>query len=185
MGLDYEFQIVAPRDGLDALLRATTAVARPPERELLLAAARGVAAGQIRQLVEEKHHELGLCLLFAPDERLLRDDWARMPDGRVSVGYIYTRLWLGVRDAIVTYTAATTGMSRLFDESPSVRETFRSIGVAADATSVSLDRERGDLVQVWPRSVTTPGFSSYYAIADEPAGVDAYAAALREALAVE
>jgi hypothetical protein len=66
------------------------------------------------------------------------------------VGSIYVSQSIGSLYAIISATAATTEMSLLFEESPSVREAMRDVGRSAGALSVLLDRETAHYVQLWP-----------------------------------
>lgn len=181
MGHDYAFQIVAARERLGAVLSETARLAVPEQREPLLRTASRVAAGEIRHLTEEAYHEVCLSMLFPTDPELERygGNPTLNEPGLVALGCIYTRLWVGVRDGVITYTAATTGISNLFAQSPRVREAFRAVGAAAGAESVTLDREDGDLVQIWPGAAVVRGLFSYFALDDDADRVDAYTAALR------
>lgn len=59
------------------------------------------------------------------------------------VGYIYGQIWRGEAISRASFTAATTRMSRLFEESPSVQRTFVALARRCRAELVALDLEEG------------------------------------------
>jgi hypothetical protein len=110
------------------------------------------------------HWSLDTCLYFPVGDEAIRA-WAEVerregrqeqPDalGRIWVGSIYLYFWRssGLRPGYsrLDFTAATTGMSRLFEQSASIRAAFIGLAESVGATCLVLDRE-GDGDEVcWP-----------------------------------
>jgi hypothetical protein len=63
---------------------------------------------------------------------------------------VYSKLLCGDRFALFRGNAATSDMSRLFESSPSIRDTFTRIGQESSALLVAFDDEQESLIGVWP-----------------------------------
>jgi hypothetical protein len=166
MGLDYAYEMIVARPAVHPLLRAFAAHLAPADGRRLLAA---IDAGECevmrhiaRQDYEQSFADTGrgggdVCFSFhfLPDAELTEYDkdsrMARVP-ARVPVGCVWTSVRCGKRFAVVRATAATTGMSRLFERSQSVRSTFMHIGQVGGALLVLFDDEQGDFGCVWPHT---------------------------------
>jgi hypothetical protein len=164
MGVRYGFTILTEASRVDALLSALAEALEPT------GAARLRAALPWRPLVEERldwggtlEHarrgiagfstgERGDCLSFRFDldaevRRYLRSS----PGPPDSIGCVYTTLDVGERYAVMTATAATSGMSRLFARSRGVNATFARIATRARALGLFFDDERDhDALVAWP-----------------------------------
>ncbi|MFE3517246.1 hypothetical protein [Streptomyces sp. NPDC059166] len=100
--------------------------------------------------------ELDTSLMFEPDEALV--EYARdygpaaEPDGRVQIGYVYASVrfssHLHPGYAEVDCWAATSGMSRLFARSPSIRRTFTGIAASSGGVCCLFDTGDGGPAQV-------------------------------------
>ncbi|GAB2735396.1 hypothetical protein [Kitasatospora kifunensis] len=81
--------------------------------------------------------------------------------GRVSVGYIYLTVWFSPawhpNFASLQFTAATSGMSRMFERSASVRKVFTDLTVAAGGVCCLLDTETGTFDICWLNGETVSG----------------------------
>lgn len=161
MGIDYSYEIVAPREATVRLVETLAAHVVPDDADRLLSAAREAPERLMTVAQRDQYEAHGLCLsfLFTPDERIAEyggnggSDWLSDPTtDRVAVGCVWSSLRWGDRFALFRGTAATTGMSLLFESSPNIRTTFARIGREAGALLVAFDDECGDLVGVWPQS---------------------------------
>ncbi|MFG2426964.1 hypothetical protein [Streptomyces sp. NPDC048590] len=100
--------------------------------------------------------ELDTSLMFEPDDALA--EYARdygpapAPDGRVQIGYVYATVRfssdLHPGYAEVDCWAATSGMSRLFARSPSIRRTFTGVAAASGGVCCLFDTGDGSPAQV-------------------------------------
>ncbi|MEU8928170.1 hypothetical protein AB0D10_46010 [Kitasatospora sp. NPDC048545] len=81
--------------------------------------------------------------------------------GRVSVGYIYLTVWFSPawhpNFASLQFTAATSGMSRMFEQSASVRKVFTDLTAAAGGVCCLLDTETGTFDICWLNGETVSG----------------------------
>jgi hypothetical protein len=160
MGLDYGYELIAPRESADRLVRAFCDHLVPEDRTRVLASLRLGVPGMAehverdvfeRQLFEHGGKELCLSFLFAEDEALAQyPNDIPLVDGRVQVGCVWTTIRCGSRFVLVRATAATTAMSLLFEQSANVRSTFREAGRAGGALLILFDDEREDFAAVWP-----------------------------------
>jgi hypothetical protein len=172
MGLDYSFLLYFQRrylwDALDGLAEIADPVGPPTRVNLPDAIMRlpfEAWAGTPAQLDSASPpHEINLmtALNFAPDDALeeyrdRNDDPLPSPNGPISVGYIYLTVScdLPAREygetdpdlVLFQLTAATTNMSVLFTESPSIRGAFIRILETCGGVCGILDREdAGELV---------------------------------------
>ncbi|BEL05537.1 hypothetical protein Q0Z83_037280 [Actinoplanes sichuanensis] len=167
MGIDYGYALYLPTHAVGRALRAAAAIARPgigpvdvtvPGGERITLPFRGKPTGDV------DHWELDSLLYFPVGDEAIRR-WAERertagsqehPDalGRIWIGSIYLSFWRnhGLRPGYsqLKFTAATTGMSRLFEQSPSIRDVFVELAESAGAVCLVLDRE-GDGDEVcWP-----------------------------------
>ncbi|HEX8433442.1 MAG TPA: hypothetical protein VF625_19280 [Longimicrobium sp.] len=103
-------------------------------------------------------------LRFDPDDAVLRyeadtlasirddgGDWTPPRDerGRASIGYIFLTVTFHGERISLDFAAATTGMSLLFDASPSIRRALVGLLLAHGGISGELDRD-GAAEQFWP-----------------------------------
>lgn len=98
-------------------------------------------------------------------------DWERDELGRIAIGYIYLTVWFAPERhpdyASLQFTAATSGMSRMFEGSASVRAVFTGLTAASGGVCCVLDAESDTLQTCWlngqPIQETVPGprFASY------------------------
>ncbi|MDR2997540.1 MAG: hypothetical protein LBU78_05430, partial [Microbacterium sp.] len=69
-------------------------------------------------------------------------------DGRVRIGYVYLAAYVPSpahpRYALLNFWAATSRMSRLFEQSAEIRRTFIGLAEAAGGVCCALDRGEGD-----------------------------------------
>jgi hypothetical protein len=158
MGLSYSYEIITPLDATTRLVESLSAHLVPDDAGRLLSAVRASPERLLDVIKRESHesHELCLSFLFPTDEYIAAHGGIeRLSDpasGRVAIGCVWSSLKCGNRFALFRGTAATSGMSRLFESSPSVRATFTRIGQVAGACLVLFDDEQLDLVGVWPRT---------------------------------
>lgn len=169
MGIDYGYDLYLPTHAVGRALRAAARIAREgdgpvevvvPGGERITLPFGGEPADDI------DHWSLHTCLYFPVGDEAIRT-WAEAerragrqerPDaqGRIWVGSVYLYFWrdCGLRPGYsqLDFTAATTSMSRLFEQSASIRAAFTELAESAGAVCLVLDRE-GDGDEVcWPAS---------------------------------
>jgi hypothetical protein len=162
MGLDYAYEMIAERQSADRLVRAVCEHLAPDDRTRLLGVL-GLGVADVmehvprddfeRRLFERGGRDICLSFLFAADEHLTeyaKDSPLAPVDGRIQIGCVWTSVQCGSRFVLVRATAATTGMSWLFERSASVRKTFCEAGQSGGALLVTFDNERADFDSVWP-----------------------------------
>ncbi|GHJ47352.1 hypothetical protein Cs7R123_46940 [Catellatospora sp. TT07R-123] len=171
MGIDYSFQVYVHRRDVGRLITAVaalcfrretewTTVALPDGTSVVLPATCRFEAGRTVDLTDvvagrdRASFDLSLCFPQDGPLRAYRDDEAghvdvacAWPDGttRVRVGYVY----LTVSDGssllpdhwIFDFTPATSGQSRLFLSSPSVRQTFATLALSVGGPLCLMDVE--------------------------------------------
>jgi len=167
VGIDYGYDLYLPTHAVGQALRAVASIAREgigsvnvvvPGGERLTLPFRGEPADDV------DHWSLDTCLYFPVGDEAIRA-WAEAersegrqehPDarGRIWVGSVYLSFWrnCGLRPGYsrLDFTAATTSMSRLFEQSASIRAAFTGLAESAGAVCLVLDRE-GDGDEVcWP-----------------------------------
>lgn len=161
MGIDYSYEIFAPRDATVRLVESLAIHLAPCDADRLLSVVSGDSARLmecVRRIDCEAYSSRDLCLsfLFAPDDwvtkygkshRCLSDPTT----GRVRIGCVWSSLQCGERFVLFRGTAATSDMSVLFESSPNIRATFTKIARDAGAWLVAFDDESGDLLGVWPQ----------------------------------
>lgn len=167
MGIDYGYDLYLPTHAAGQALRAAATIASKeigsvdvvvPGGERITLPFRGEAKDDV------DHWSLDTCLYFPVVDEAIRawaeversEGWQTHPDplGRIWIGSIYLHFWRnhGLRPGYsrLDFTAATTGMSRLFEQSASIRTVFTELAEAAGAVCLVLDRE-GDGDEVcWP-----------------------------------
>jgi hypothetical protein len=164
MGLDYGYEWVGERGSADRLIRAVAEHLAPKDQRRVLAALASGADGLLRRvereefersLMQDAGEELCLSFLFGRDDRLAeyaREISAPSIGDRVQVGCVWTSTNCGSRFVLIRARAATSNMSRLFEQSPSIRATFVGAGRAADALLVMFDDEQEEFLALWPRA---------------------------------
>ncbi|WP_326550978.1 hypothetical protein [Micromonospora sp. NBC_01813] len=169
MGIDYGYDLYLPTCAVGRALRAVASIARHgigsvdvvvPGGQRLTLPFRGEPTDDV------DHWSLDTCLFFPVGDEAIRA-WAEVeqragrqkhPDaqGRIWVGSVYLSFWrhCGLRPdySRLDFTAATTSMSRLFEQSASIRDTFTGLAESVGAACLMLDRE-GDGDEIcWPAS---------------------------------
>ena len=167
VGIDYGYDLYLPTRAVGRALRAVAAIAREgigrvdvvvPGGERMTLPFRGEPADDL------DHWSLDTVLFFPVGDEVIRA-WAEAerregrqehPDaqGRIWVGSVYLSFWrdCGLRSGYsrLDFTAATTSMSRLFEQSASIRGAFTGLAQSVGAACLVLDRE-GDGDEVcWP-----------------------------------
>lgn len=170
MSLRLTFRIIAPRAEAEALVRAVCEHLVDADRDRLLA---GLANGADRVMREVRRddHEMppaaSLCLsfLFPADSHLLafasdadEPSAGAAATGRIAVGCVWSDLYLGERYVSFTATAATAGMSELFNDSPAVRAAFVDMARQVHGAAVGLE---DDIWNTWAELWRAPGAQAY------------------------
>ncbi|MDC0718415.1 hypothetical protein [Nannocystis bainbridge] len=193
MGLDYRFEFIAPRSGADALLTALAdhvedAYARrlraclpwsPNTPHQVNAGVHGLPPA----FDIPNHYDLVVMVPVDPDVRRYFESYheplaRHVRDGKAGIGLVYMSLHAGPRYVALKLSAASSGMSRLFAGSGSVRRIMTSLAAAARVHAAFLDTEDGDRWELlFPRpSALTASLSVSRPPADpeDPADFDAY-----------
>lgn len=159
MGIDYAYEIIADRTAGEKLVRAV-AKRCTPERAARLCAA--IANGAERVMFEferdgieggnSKPRDVCLSFCFPLDAKLIEDGAFVVdePFPHAQVGCIWSEFLFGEKFVYLQAVAATTGMSLLFERSPSIRRTFVEIAEEAGARLAMFDDEQGINLAVWP-----------------------------------
>jgi hypothetical protein len=163
MGIDYGYDLYLPTHAVGKALRAVAAIAREdigsvevvvPGGERITLPFRGKPADDV------DHWSLDACLYFPLGDEAIRA-WAEVErregrqdaQERIWVGSIYLYFWRdsGLRPghSRLDFTAATTSMSRLFEQSASIRGTFTELAKSVGAARLVLDREGDGDVVCW------------------------------------
>jgi hypothetical protein len=177
MGLDYSYSIFVSPNEVEPLMKwlahhsAPLGEAEPPTvvntptGQLVVPIGASNPDSTTQHLGGDKPVSMRTTLLFAKDDQLARWDLDRPnappePADEIAVGLVSVLLGFFGQDnqfVRLTLLASTTKMSRLFEESPSIRRTILS---AADALNVACivfdDEDKTDNFGylVWPRSAT-------------------------------
>lgn len=183
MGLSYSFEAITSADAVTPLLEALARQLedrnaarvreqlpwRPAvERQLVWGSGRPErerqGIGGIRLADHERPNDLCLSFRFAAAdaelERYARENHALRSGADVVVGCVSTRLFVGEELALLTATAVTSDMSRLFAASTRVREAWAQLGRESGALAVFLDTELDDALScVWPEPGQVPRVS--------------------------
>ncbi len=185
MGLDYAFELIAERSSADRVIRAIAEHLDPTDSGRLLACVPSdvdCPLGDIeRTPLEQNMSDLCLGFLFPPDGQVeAYSPERKLINGLVRIGCVWSTLIVEGNLVIFRATAATTGMSLLFEESPSVRNTWISIAQKAGALLLLLDDERFDNRAIWPverllghPAADTPGEEGRYRALIKEAGLQA------------
>lgn len=159
MGLDYSYEVYVHRRRAAAVLAALadnmadngrddwTVVEIAGEQVTLPCTVRFKSDRTVSLDPSTDNREfLDLSLRFDADEALLAYDDPD-DDGRFRIGYIYLSVydasWLAPDHLEFSFMAATTGMSNLFLESPSIRNWFASLTIDNAGPLCLLDVEQG------------------------------------------
>ena len=131
--------------------------------------------------MDKRHGETCVSLMVPPDPGMLdnfepNSRLAIPCDDRAAIGCVWTSLKVGHTFAALNMRAATSGMSRAFDQSVSIRSVIASIAEVGGARLAALDREEGELICIWPRPAMLVGWWAY-SVTQEDA-IDVYAARL-------
>lgn len=172
MGLNYAFDLFLPDAALPTLLLELRALldwsdaqnGGPPAavRSLVLVddwrvhlpcTAEQTTGLTIRLERDVRSSELDLALCFERDPALDACDIYTPGQPMARVGSIYTTIWRGAVTSRASFTAATSWMSRLFETSPSIQQTFVTLARRCSAELVALDLEDGrfDILDDPPR----------------------------------
>lgn len=89
-------------------------------------------------------------MLFPLDAELEAYGPVRYVDDMASIGCIWSTIVTGQRFAMFTATAATSHMSDLFRESPSVRTVFTEIASESGCRVALFDDEQPEVIVFWP-----------------------------------
>ncbi|MGW4247507.1 hypothetical protein [Nocardia sp. NPDC004722] len=159
MGLDYSYEVYIHRDRAVSLLEAIAdnmkdngrddwTIAEIAGGRVTLPCTTRFKSGRTISLdpSSENREFMDLSLRFDTDEALRAygdpDD-----EGQFRIGYIYLTVynaaWLSPDHLEFSFMAATTDMSILFLESPSIRNWFASLAIDHDAPLCLLDVEQG------------------------------------------
>ncbi|MFF2078035.1 hypothetical protein ACFVXG_25165 [Kitasatospora sp. NPDC058162] len=160
MGLDYSYEIfMSPENVVRALTRLAELAPRGRETPPLAVTLPGGERLMLPFTSRFKSEpvdcsaggtlELDTSVVIAADDAVREfylDDVDRIDDqGRVSVGYVYLTVRFSPAwhpdFASLQFTAATSGMSRMFAQSASVRKVFTDLTAAAGGVCCLLDTE--------------------------------------------
>ncbi|MEE1805363.1 hypothetical protein [Streptomyces sp. BE133] len=186
MGLSYSYEIFVPAQNVARALLELTKLAPPTRRVTPLMV---TMPGGDRVVVPFTSNfksepvdcstsgrlELDTSIMFGVDEavREFCGDRDSEPDefGRVQIGYVYLTVRFAPaphpRFASLEFTAATSGMSRLFERSASIRAVFTGLTAASGGVCCLLDTESETFQICWlngqPIHDTVPGpcFAKY------------------------
>ncbi|MFB6954632.1 hypothetical protein ACFCXP_33845 [Streptomyces niveus] len=180
MGLDYGYEIFVPARNVDRALTALTELAprtdRVPPLTVTLPGGAQLVVPFTSNFTSEPVDrsaggtlELDTAIMFGVDDAVreyVEDrDLPRDAHGRVQIGYIYLTVRFAPAQhpdyAVLEFTAATSGMSRMFERSAAVREVFTDLTAAAGGVCCLLDTESDTFDICWlngrPVQDTVPG----------------------------
>jgi hypothetical protein len=194
VGIRYAFEIVTDRTSIESLSQAIAKHLEPKDRTRFLAAAK-VSSERVMEVIprddlEFRLSEMGnedICLtfLFPPDESVVAyGSVAKLDDpqtGRLAIGCVWSWIRCGERYGLFRAAAATSGMSRLFEQSQSIRETFVQIAKEAGASLLLLDIEQDKCLGIWPREDELASLANSGEVSDpliDPLEIDRYCSAL-------
>ncbi|MDG4861181.1 hypothetical protein P8605_23905 [Streptomyces sp. T-3] len=166
MGLDYSYEIFVPAQNvarsLGELAELAPRTRRKPPITVTLPGGEQVVLPFTSDFKSEPVDcstsgtlELDTSIMFSADDAVREYVEGRDCEldelGRVAIGYVYLTVRfapaLHPRHASLEFTAATSGMSRLFVQSPSIRAGFTGLTAAVGGVCCVLDTE-SDTVQV-------------------------------------
>ncbi|MFJ3879521.1 hypothetical protein ACIPW5_18960 [Streptomyces sp. NPDC090077] len=180
MGLDYSYEVFLPARGVAGALAGLPALA-PPRRDVPPLAVTLPGRGRVDLPYTSWFKSdpvdcsaggdlrLDLSVLCGPDPAV--DAYAAeshlepVGPGRFDIGYVYLTVRfapaLHPRHASLQFTAATSRMSRLFEESAGIREAFTGFTAAVGGVCCLLDTESETSRVRWldggPADETVPG----------------------------
>ncbi|MFJ1702483.1 hypothetical protein [Kitasatospora sp. NPDC088346] len=180
MGLDYSYEIYTPARNVT---RALTELARLAPRTDRVPPLTVTVPGGGTVVVPFTSHfrsepvdcstggtlELDTAIMVGVDDAVREFEGGRGLEvdelGRVAIGYVYLTVrfapTLHPRHASLQFTAATSGMSRMFERSASVRAVFTDLTAAAGGVCCVLDTESHTVQVCWlngrPARETVPG----------------------------
>ncbi|MFF2431971.1 hypothetical protein [Streptomyces mirabilis] len=186
MGLDYSYEIIVPAQNVARALVELTELA-PPTRRMMPLTVTMPGGDQVVVPFTSNFKsepvdcstsgrlELDTSIMFGVDDavREFCGDRDSEPDefGRIAIGYVYLTVQFAPaphpRFASLAFTAATSGMSRLFERSASIRAVFTSLTAASGGVCCLLDTESDTFQICWlngqPIQDTVPGarFADY------------------------
>lgn len=171
MGIDYGYNLYLPERSVGRALRAFATIARDGDDRVEVPVPGGERITLPFRLPylsgpadDVNHWCLDTCLCFPVADEVIRA-WSETERragrqtrqdarGRLWIGSIYLSYYreCGLRPGYssLDFTAATTGMSRLFEQSSAIRDTFVDLGASAGAVAVVLDREDDGTEVCWP-----------------------------------
>lgn len=180
MGLDYGYEIFVPARNVDRALVALAELAprtdRVPPLALTLPGGAQLSVPFTSNFTSEPVDcsasgtlELDTSIMFGVDDAVreyvegLHLELDEL--GRVQIGYIYLTVRFAPAQhpdyAALEFTAATSGMSRMFERSAAVREVFTDLTAAAGGVCCLLDTESDTFDICWlngrPVQDTVPG----------------------------
>ncbi|BCJ42651.1 hypothetical protein GCM10010168_06070 [Actinoplanes ianthinogenes] len=172
MGLDYAYEIHLPATRVRRALEAVVDLAPPGEKAatpvLLPGGARLTVPftsnfrGDPVDCSDGRTLNLDTSLMFEVGDDEIREFLDEPGGDRAAIGYIYLTVFFegGRRPgyAKLDFTAATTGMSLLFERSPSVRRLFTGLAEEAGAACCLLDKEHNGYEVCWTDGTDPTGF---------------------------
>jgi hypothetical protein len=159
VGLNYAFEFVAPRSGVDALLEALAervggAYARNLRSVLPWAPQQSGSADAgirgLRTMFDIPNHYDLVVMVPIDDEvkRYFAGREAKIADhsdrGKAGVGLVYMSLYAGLEFVVLSLRAATTSMSTMLACSGEARKVMTSLAQAGQARALFLDDEHDD-----------------------------------------
>jgi hypothetical protein len=163
MGLDYAYEIHLPAGRVRHALEAVVELAPPGEKSSVLITLPGgdrltvpftshFAEGPV-DCSDGRNLNLDTSLMFEVGDDEIREFLDEPGGERAAIGYIYLTVYFAERRrrgyAELTFTAATTGMSLLFERSASVRKLFTELAERVGAACCLLDKEHNGYEICW------------------------------------
>ncbi len=194
VGIDYAYEIITRREDAGRLIQALAEHVVRDDTNRLLAACGTEPDQAFSRIVLNRHErpdDICLSFLFPPDDFIVNYGPVELLNdpstGRLAIGCVWTQLRFGPRYGLLTATAATTGMSHLFQESPNIRSAFSEIGLQSGAIVVAFDDEE-DITCVWPAGMggKAPSYCDSDYEGEEPPfdiNIDRYCTRVLEAMA--
>jgi hypothetical protein len=173
MGLDYSYEIFTPAQNVASALAELAELAprthRLPPLTLTMPGGDQVIVPFTSNFKSEPVDcstssmlELDTSIMFGVDD-VVREFWDVRDSefdelGRIAIGYVYLTVRfapaLHPRYASLQFTAATSGMSRMFERSASIRAVFTGLTVASGGVCCVLDTESDvNPLAAWRRSM--------------------------------
>ena len=156
MGLDYSYKMGFRRDQLSDVLGAVGEWSRDagestdiylPQGKITVPFTSRFRTVPVFLHPAVKRLQFDTSLYFPFDDEVIQKYVAELEQERVSIGYIYMNIELKSPQFVdCRFTAATTSMSRLFQDSSSVRQTFLNFARQNNAQHLVFDYENGGIV---------------------------------------